>query len=132
MNKDQIKQLKAIIEENEKDYSFNDYVFNYIDEQELKDIEDEDDLKTYLEDLNEDHEITNAEVIYYSNAIEYLKENDPSLNECLEIADEYGYTMDKLNSELLASLLMTRNNEEDYYQFLENTLNEISVIFEVE
>ncbi len=54
------------------------------------------------------------EVIYYKNAIEYLSENDCSLTECLEIADEFGYTLKALNSEILASLLKSRNFEEEW------------------
>jgi len=50
-----------------------------------------------------------GEVIYYSNAIEYLKENDPSLNESLSIAAELGFSPENLNSEVLASLLKSQN-----------------------
>ena len=50
-----------------------------------------------------------VEIIYYSNAMEYLMERDPSLRESLEIAHEYGYTADNINSELLASLLASLN-----------------------
>lgn len=45
------------------------------------------------------------EICHYSNAIKYLAENDPSLHESLQIAHEYGYTVDALSSETLASLL---------------------------
>ena len=31
------------------------------------------------------------EIIYHSNAIKYLRENDPSLQESLSIAYEFGY-----------------------------------------
>lgn len=59
------------------------------------------------------HEI---EVIYYSNAINYLKENDPSLRESLEIAEEFGYSPSNLNSELLATLLKQRLELETWYE----------------
>jgi hypothetical protein len=49
------------------------------------------------------------EVVYYSNAIKYLRENDPSLKESLEIAIEYGFELKNLTSEVLASLLKTEN-----------------------
>lgn len=45
------------------------------------------------------------EIIYYSNAIEFLRNNDPSLQNSLQIAEELGYSPSKLNSEILASLL---------------------------
>ncbi len=44
------------------------------------------------------------EIIYYARAIEYLSKNDPSLMESLELAHEYGYAVEKLNSEVLATL----------------------------
>lgn len=118
MNKQQITQFKEILEREEKSYSFNDYVFNYVDEEDLKEIETVEDLVEYIELINQDGDVTNAEVIYYYKAIEYLKENDPSLMESLEIAADFGFELDKLNSELLASLLMTRYNEEDWRDFL--------------
>jgi vacuolar-type H+-ATPase subunit I/STV1 len=130
MNTKQIEKLKEIIREKEKDADFNDYIFNYCNEEQLKNIETIEDLNDYLDTLNEDHDITNAEVIYYHSAIDYLKQNDASLMESLEIAKEYGYTIDKLNSELLASLLKTQNNEEAYYEVLENIKKECVNIFE--
>lgn len=129
MKKSQIEKLKAIIEEEEKQYDFNDFVFNYIDEEDLKNIEDIEDLIEYLELANQDYNITQTEVIYYSNAINYLKENDNSLEESLEIAESYGYKINDLNSELLASLLKSRNNEEDYREFLNEIENKESEIF---
>lgn len=58
-------------------------------------------------------QISEDEVIYYSKAMEYLMENDNSLTESLAIAHELGYTADNINSELLATLLMQRNLEEE-------------------
>lgn len=84
------------------------------------------DLQYYLnEDIYEDidtireevEDNLNVEIIYYSVAIEYLKENDPSLNESLRIASEFGFTPDNLNSEVLASLLASENEREMWYEF---------------
>lgn len=75
----------------------------------LKDIDDLfDDLQT--------NGYFNEEVIYYSSAIRYLKENDPSLTESLEIATEYGYTTENLNSELLATLHASQKKENTFYE----------------
>ena len=63
------------------------------------------------------------EVTYYSNAMEYLTENDISLIESLEIADDLGITTNNLNSEVLASLLKTRKCEEAFDQY-ETEINE--------
>jgi hypothetical protein len=123
MDKKQINELKKVIEEEEKNYDFNDFVFNYIDEDELKEVQDEDDLREYFFKINEDGEVTDTEIIYYSRAIDYLKENDSSLNESLKLAYEYGYELKDLNSEKLASLLASRINGDDYHEFIDNVLS---------
>ncbi len=64
-----------------------------------------------------------VEIIYYTNAMEYLMERDPSLRESLEIAHEYGYTTDNLNSELLASLLASKECREEFMEY-ENMITE--------
>ena len=68
----------------------------------------------------------NIEIIYYSNAIEYLKENDSSLNESIELAIEYGYNLENINSEVLASLLSSQNIRIEFEELKE----EIEEFFE--
>lgn len=46
-----------------------------------------------------------VDIIYYTNAMEFLSENDPSLRDSLELATDMGYSAGDLNSEILASLL---------------------------
>ena len=75
---------------------------------------DFDDAYNSIFDIVQDNGGFNIEIIYYARAIEYLKENDCSLNESLEIAEEYGYEIKTLNSEVLASLLASRNAMEDF------------------
>jgi len=88
----------------------------------------DDDITDYLTanlyDIEEAEEITeeitengffNKECVYYYNAINYLKENDASLNGSIEIAMEHGYALENINSELLASLLMSQEEEGNYY-----------------
>lgn len=72
--------------------------------------------------------INSEEIIYYSKAIEYLKENDPSLNRSLMIAKEFGFEIDNLNSELLATLLYQEELNQEYSEIQ----NEIEEIFEEE
>ena len=74
-------------------------------------------------DMINDNNGFTFDVIYYSNAIDYLSENDPSLNESLGLAHEMGFTLDNLNSEVLASLLKTENVRNEFYE-LENEINE--------
>ena len=73
-------------------------------------------------------EISEDEIIYYSNAMKYLSENDNSLRESMEIADELGYEPKNINSELLATLLHQRNLEEE----LNGLTSEIEEIFNQE
>ena len=54
------------------------------------------------------------EIIYYATAIEYLSENDNSLRESLRIANDMGFDVKNLNSEILASLLASENAREDF------------------
>ena len=70
--------------------------------------------------------ITEQEIIYYSNAIDYLQRNDPSLNEVMEIASDMGYETSSLNSELLATLLHQQNLQVEWADIC----NEVEEIIE--
>ena len=70
-------------------------------------------------------EISEDEIIYYSNAMKYLSENDGSLRDSIDIAVEMGYDLKNINSELLATLLQQRNLEEE----LNGLTNEIEECF---
>ena len=85
-----------------------------------EDFSDFDELKDLLEDNNS----FDVEIIYYSNAMEYLRNNDPSLKNSLELADELGYKPGNLNSETLASLLAS-NNARDSFNELESEISEL-------
>jgi len=63
--------------------------------------------------------ISYEEIIYYSKAIKYLMREDASLSNSLEIASEYGYTTEQLNSELLATLLYQQKLTEQWYEISE-------------
>lgn len=68
-----------------------------------------------IRDMIEENNGFDIEVIYYGNAMKYLMENDPSLQESLAIAHDMGFTTDGLNSEILASLLASQNSRNDFY-----------------
>lgn len=91
----------------------------------LVNIEDIDRENAYysIEEMIRENGGFNIDIIYYSNAIEYLQENDPSLVESLEIASEMGYSTENLNSEILASLLASRNVESEFAE-LEDEIND--------
>jgi len=60
--------------------------------------------------------ISEQEVIYYSVAMNYLIENDCSLQESLEEADACGFETNMLNSEILATLLLRKMLNENVYE----------------
>ncbi len=55
-----------------------------------------------------------VEIIYYTNAMEYLSNYDSSLRKSLEIASEMGYEVKNLSSEILASLLASQNARNEW------------------
>lgn len=70
-----------------------------------------------------DNGYLDVEVIYYSEAMDYLRVNDPSLRESLGIADELGYQPKNLNSEILASMLKTQH-QKDAFEELRSKIEE--------
>lgn len=60
---------------------------DYFQTEELEDINDYD----VLEEKLSDEGAFDVNIIYYVNAMKYLMEHDNSLQESMEIADEYGY-----------------------------------------
>ena len=81
-----------------------------------------------IEEAIENNGGFNIDIIYYSKAIEYLKENDASLNESIELAIEYGYNLENINSEVLASLLASQEARNNFYECqeeIEDFFNEL-------
>lgn len=127
MNKEQIKELIKIIEEEQ--YKTDLDLMNFINEDDLLNIENINQLKEYIEDLNQDQEITNEDIIYFSNAIDYLQENDASLIESIGLAIDLGYSIKNLNSELLASLLKSQNNVDEFNDLITNIIDRAEDLF---
>jgi uncharacterized protein (DUF1786 family) len=95
-------------------------IMYYVDADEVQSF---DDVLQQIEDVNG----FDVEIIYYTTAMEYLMARDPSLRESLEIAHEYGYTADNINSELLASLLASKECREEFMSYED----EITEFFEM-
>lgn len=85
-------------------------IMYYVDADEVNSF---DDVLQQIEDANG----FDVEVIYYTTAMEYLMERDPSLRESLEIAHDFGYTTDNINSEVLASLLASKLCREEFMSY---------------
>ena len=75
--------------------------------------------------------IMQEEIIYYHKAIKYLMKEDASLSDSLDIASEYGYTTEQLNSELLATLLYQQRLTEQWYE-IEEQVKEMFFDYEQE
>ena len=83
-------------------YDFFAGVFSdYLDRDDVDWITDVDDIENELENNG----AFNIDIIYYSNAMEYLTKHDPSLTISLELALDYGYSVRDLSSKTLASIL---------------------------
>ena len=115
LNETQTQTIVDFLSSLKTEISIIDYV-------NLEDIDFENAFDSITEKLDENNGF-DIEIIYYSRAIAYLQENDPSLNESLEIAAEYGFELKNLNSEVLASLLATQNAREEWYS-LETEIND--------
>ena len=89
-----------------------------------------DDIHEYtadeIQEELQDNGFFNVEIIYYSKAMEYLKEHDPSLRDSLELAAEFCYSTENLNSETLASLHASRDRENKFYDFVYPELDKIT------
>lgn len=101
------EQLKELF----KDTSFENYQY--------EDFSTADELMEAMQE-----EISQDEVIYFSNAMEYLMENDSSLMESCELASDLGYETKNLNSELLATILTQHNLNQELYK-LQDEIEEI-------
>jgi hypothetical protein len=86
-------------------------IMDYVDIQDI-------DLNNAYESIYEqiqDNGGFDIEIIYYSNAIAFLQENDASLKNSLELASDMGYELKNLSSEILASLLASEYVVNDFY-----------------
>lgn len=109
------------IEEFLKGLECNIDIMDYVDAENVTSF---DDVLSQIEDNNG----FGVEIIYYSRAMEYLSENDPSLYDSMQIADEYGYSPGQLNSELLASLLASKYARGSFMELedeIEGFLNDV-------
>ena len=119
--------MKTKIENFLSDLSTEIDVLNYVD---IDNIDTNSPFDSICE-MIEDNNGFDIEIIYYSRAINFLAENDPSLHESLEIASDYGYEVQNLDSEILASLLASKLVREEFYG-LESEINDFFADLEEE
>ncbi len=73
--------------------------------------EEEDSLDDFRDAVEE--MICEFEVIYHAVAIQILADEDPSLLESIALAQEFGFTIENINSELLATLITQSQMREE-------------------
>lgn len=98
-------------------------MWEYVNTQEFNQCENTEDLREELEEGG----YFNQDIVYYSNAIKYLADNDPSFTRAFTLATELGYDMRNLNSEILATLVHSDDlyeqwniNEEKIQEFIDS------------
>lgn len=112
-----------------KGLSINIDIINLID---IDDIEIDNAYQSIYDMIDSNDGFT-KEIIYYSEAMKYLTEKDISLRESLSLASEYGYSLDSLNSETLASILATQNIRQEFHDLeseIEEFFNELAAEIE--
>lgn len=98
--------------ENFKEVIEDTILEDIIEISQVEDCGDEEELREVIE-----AQINEEQIIYYGIAIEYLAKEDPSLQHSLQLAHDIGFELDKLNSEILATLV--------YQDRLKDVLNEL-------
>jgi hypothetical protein len=104
-------------------------ILDYIDEDKVKEWS----FDGITEALQYNDDFFQIEIIYYRNAVNYLLENDISFTETFEILAEYGFEITtssskkayNLNSELMASVLASRNHS-DAWQGISDEINDLA------
>ena len=109
--------------------TLQDLTLEYLGEDATEFICSPDELEDYdthqIFDELHDNGFFNVEIIYYHKAMDYLRENDPSLCESIELAQELGYSLENLNSEALASLHASNQRETKFWEDVEPELEKI-------
>ena len=107
-----MKQATKIkIENYLKNLSTEIDILNYIN---VENIDIENPFDSIYENLR-DARAFDIDIIYNYKAMEYLTQYDNSLSESLQIAIDFGYTLETINSEILASLLASKNADESFF-----------------
>ena len=102
---DKLERLIELLSDNNLDIDIQ-YLYN--ENEEFNELEEN--VIQYIQE---------SEIIYYSKAMAYLSDNDNSLYESIKEAIAAGYTIEKLNSELLATLLYQENLTNQWYEISE-------------
>ncbi len=92
------------------------------------------DYEYYIEDAINDKDISVFDdgidnllcdylIIYNHKAMDFLMEEDPSLKEAFDYAKELGYTLDNLDSEKLANLVLEARIKDEWHEIRDDIEN---------
>ena len=77
------------------------------------------DAQSLCDYIEYESNLLDVDIIYYYKAMKYLMENDTSLSESMQLAQDLGYEPKNITSELLASLLATQKNKMEFQTFVD-------------
>jgi len=120
-----IKEINTFIRETDSTNNYFNYMSDFLTDDFLYELDQNNPQKCFDDIYNqlEENGFFNIEIIYHYKAIKYLQENDQSLQESIEIASEYGYNIEDVTSELLASLLASREAREVFDDLRDDFIN---------
>jgi chitinase len=130
---EKIKRLEEILKDMFKGSDLNPIEF--LQEKELIEAVEEfetsesfDGLRIFLEESR--GFIIDNDIIYYSEAMKYLREHDPSLQTSIGMLIDMGYeSLEDINSELLASVLYQSNLRDDFEQLMNDVVDAYELEF---
>lgn len=113
--------MKTQIENFLKDIQIeNLYILDYVNIDEI----DYNNAYDSIYEMIEENCGFDVEIIYYTNACDYLREHDPSFRDSIQIALDLGYhEYANINSEFLASLHASEKTKTDF-EYYEDQINE--------
>ena len=91
------------------------------------------DIQEFIVDELDSSGAFEVEIIYYDKAMEYLSKNDRSLEESFEIANDMGYEVHQLSSEILASIHCSTHMRDKFIEDIcEADLDDILQLLKIE
>ena len=116
------ENLKKFIDDNlNLDSEILDTILDNFDNLKNQNFIDLDDFKQNLTDVYDN------EIIYHYKAMEFLKQNDISLKNSLQLASDLGLELKNLDSEILASLL----KQDIFRDAIDDNNEDLEIIFEL-
>lgn len=112
--------ISSIVEEAQKKF---DFCFEFDKKELIDSINSEESIREFFWGIEEEN--TEEDIIYYMQAMDYLRANDPWLTISLWLARDTWYSLEHLNSEVLASLLKTDDNRDRRAEMVDRIITQL-------